>query len=82
MIVIIILVSMTIGGFFVMRKKAEEYILRETRIGLKGYFEKYYNGVDSNSIKMEIKYHHHMVSGPYIKGYVNGDKDLNFKCDN
>ena len=77
----IILISMTVGGIFIMRKKAEEYILREARVGLKIYFEKYYNGVDPNSIKMEIKYHHHMVSGPYIEGYVNGDKDLNFECE-
>lgn len=64
-----------------MRKKAEEYILREARIGLKIYFEKYYNGVDPNSIKMEIKYHHHMVSGPYIDAYVNNDKNLWITCD-
>lgn len=80
-IAIITLVSVIASGIFVMRKKAEDYILKEARIGLKVYFEKYYNGVDPNSIKMEIKFHHHMVSGPYVEGYVNGDKDLNFDCD-
>lgn len=74
-------ISLVVGGVAVMRKKAEEYILREARIGLKIYFEKYYDGVDPNSIKMEIKYSHHMVYGPYIEGYVNGDKDLNFECE-
>ena len=78
---VIIALIVIIGGIFVMRKKAEEYILREARIGLKVYFEKYYNNVDLNSIKMKIKYHHHMVSGPYIEGYVNGDKDLAFDCE-
>lgn len=42
------LISVIASGIFVMRKKAEEYILKEARIGLKVYFEKYYNGVDPN----------------------------------
>lgn len=80
-VAVIASISLVIGGVVVMRKKAEEYILKEARIGLKVYFEKYYNGIDPNSIKMEIKFHQHMVSGPYVEGYVNGDKDLNFDCD-
>ena len=85
--VIVVILSTVIRGLIVADKQktpqeqAEDYILRESRVGLKIYFEKYYNGVDPNSIKMEIKYYHHMVSGPYIEGYVNGDKDLNFDCD-
>ena len=80
MIVIITLVSMTIGRNFVMRKKAEDYILREARIGLKVYFEKYFNGVDPNSIKLRIEYSRGMVVEPVIKGYVNDDKNLDFTC--
>ena len=80
-IAIVTLVSVIASGIFVMRKKAEDYILKEARIGLKVYFEKYYNGVDPNSIKIEIKYYHHMVSGPYIDAYVNNDKNLWITCD-
>lgn len=75
------LISVIASGIFVMRKKAEDYILREARIGLKIYFEKYYNGVNTDSIKMEIKYYHNMVSGPYIDAYVNNDKNLWITCD-
>lgn len=80
-IAIVTLFSVIASGIFVMRKKAEDYILREARIGLKIYFEKYYNSVDPNSIKMEIKYYHNMVSGPYIDAYVNNDKNLWITCD-
>lgn len=80
-VAIITSISLVIGGIVVMRKKAEEYILKEARIGLKVYFEKYYNGIDPNSIKMEVKFHHHMVSGPYIDTYVNNDKNLWITCD-
>ena len=80
-VAVIASISLVIGGVVVMRKKAEEYILKEARIGLKVYFEKYYNGIDPNSIKMEVKFHHHMVSGPYIDAYVNDDKNLWITCD-
>ncbi len=79
--VIFCVVTLIMGGKYIMQKKAEDYILREARVGLKIYFEKYYNGVDPNSIKLEIKQHKGMTVGPYIKGYVNGDKNLNFSCD-
>lgn len=85
--VIVVILSTVIGVLIVVnnqktpQEQAEDYILKEARVGLKIYFKKYYDGVDPNSIKMEIKYHHHMVSGPYIDGYVNGDKDLNFECE-
>lgn len=84
--VIVIILSTVIGGLVVADKQktpqeqAEDYILREARVGLKIYFKKYYDGVDPNSIKLKIKQHQGMTTGPYIVGYVNGDKDLNFTC--
>ena len=62
------------------QEQAEEYILREAKIGLKIYFEKYFNDIDPNSIKLKIKYHRGMTSGPVVEAYVNDDKDLNIDC--
>lgn len=85
--VIVVILSTVIGGLIVADKQktpqeqAEDYILREARVGLKIYFKKYYDGVDPNSIKLKIKQHQGMTTGTYIVGYVNGDKNLEFDCD-
>lgn len=82
----IVLISTIVGGgIFLSKQKspqeqAEEYILREARAGLKIYFKKYFNDVDPNSIKLKIKQHKGMTTGPYIDGYVNGDENLWFTC--
>ena len=73
-------ISLIIGGRYIMQKKAEDYILREARVGLKVYFEKYYNGVDPDSIKLKIEYSKGMTTGPCVEGYVNGDKDMWISC--
>lgn len=82
----IVLISTIVGGgIFLSKQKspqeqAEEYILREARVGLKIWFEKYYEDIDLSSIKLEIKQHQGMTTGPYIEGYVNGNENLNFSC--
>lgn len=78
--VIFCAVTLIMGGKYIMQKKAEEYILREAQVGLRIYFEKYYDDVDPNSIKLEIKQHKGMTTGPYIEGYVNDNRNLNFSC--
>lgn len=86
-IAVIVLISTIVGGgIFLSKQKspqeqAEDYILKEAHIGLKIYFKKYFNDVDPNSIKLRIEYHKGITTGPVIKGYIDGDKNLNFDCD-